>query len=249
MLETSTLSINDITEVGEHFHHVASTASTMEECAGEIVRYLYGNVVDSKGARACALVRCFKTHPLAELPFDIRQAVADADSLTPGTKCLTLLATAGDEPAWNSRRTSASHQAIPLTSRNIIARSPMIAQLIRQFGIDVSDVINPRPGLILDLHERTYNVFYVDNAHGSTHIPAQQQFVIPYRIKSVIGFGGMLASGDLFAVILFAKVEVPRQKAELFQALAVSVKTAFMRFAWGNVFGIRASQQASRPLL
>ena len=159
MLETSTLAINDVTSVGEHFHQVGRGASTMEECAGEIIRFLYDNIIDSTGARACALVRCFKTHPFAELTHEIRESIADADSLTAGTKCLTLLATAGDEPAWNSRRTSTSHQAIPLSSRNIVARSPMIAQLIRQFGIDVSDVINPRPGLILDLHERTYNVF------------------------------------------------------------------------------------------
>ena len=56
----------------------------------------------------------------------------------------------------------------------------------------------------------------------------------------------MLASGDLFAIIMFAKVEIPREKAELFQALAVSVKTAFTRFAWGNVFNTRAAQPASR---
>ena len=112
----------------------------------------------------------------------------------------------------------------------------MIAQLIHQFGLDINDVVNPRPDVLLNLHERAYNVFYVETALDSPHIPAQQQFVIPYGIESVIGFGGLLASGDLFAIIMFLKVGIPKERAELFQLLAVSVKTAFTHFAWGDPF-------------
>ena len=54
----------------------------------------------------------------------------------------TLLATAGDEPEWNSRHTSRGHAAIPLPSARIVERFPMIAQLIRQLGFDVADVVS-----------------------------------------------------------------------------------------------------------
>ena len=236
MLPTATLAIKDVQRAAEEVHRAAGRSATMELCAREIVRFLYDQTTDASGQRASALVRCFKTQSFAELPRDLQMAVAERDSVAASTKCLTLLATAGDEPAWNSRLQSAAHKVIPLPSPRIAARSPMIAQLIHQFGLDINDVINPRPDVLLNLHERAYNVFYVSDALGSPHIPAQQQFVVPYGIKSVIGFGGLLASGDLFAIIMFLKVVIPREKAELFQLLAVSVKTAFTHFAWSDPF-------------
>ncbi len=230
------LSINDLTEAAEEVHRISGRSASMEDCAGGIVRLLYDTLLNERGERASALVRCFKTHRFGELPYDVQQTVAERDSLTGETKCLALLATAGDLPAWNARQQSVSHQAIPLPSPRIVARSPMIAQLIVQLGLELSDVINPRPEVILNMHERAYNVFFVEDALGSSQIPAQQQFVVPYGIKSVIGFGGVLPTGDLFAVIIFSKVSVPREVAELFQVLAVSVKTALMPFEWNDIF-------------
>jgi hypothetical protein len=40
----------------------------------------------------------------------------------------------------------------------------------------------------------------------------------------------MLASGDIFVVILFSKVEIPRDTAELFRTLALNVKMAVLPF-------------------
>jgi two-component system NtrC family sensor kinase len=238
MANIATLNIGDLTDLAEAIHRAAEQASSLEECARAVVLKLRENLLDQNGQPASALVRCFKTHTLGELPADVRQTIPDADALPSATNCLTLFATAGDHPAWNARQQSASHQAIPLPSPKIVARSPMIAQLIVQLGLELSDVINPKPEVILDLKERAFNVFYVEDALGSSHIPAQQQFVVPYGIKSVIGFGGVLATGDLFAVIMFLKVTVSRQTAELFQALAVSVKTAFLPFVWSDVFAL-----------
>ena len=55
------------------------------------------------------------------------------------------------------------------------------------------------------MEPKTYNVFHVPEAFDNPLIPAQEDFVLPYRIKSVLGFGGLLPSGDIFAVILFLK--------------------------------------------
>ncbi len=66
---------------------------------------------------------------------------------------------------------------------------------------------------------------------------AQKDFVIPHGVHSVLGFGGVLATGDLFAVILFATVHIPRQTADLAKLLAASVKRAIEPFAAdGKVF-------------
>ena len=76
-----------------------------------------------------------------------------------------------------------------------------------------------------------FNVFHVPRARGSPFVPAQTDFVMRYGIESVLGFGGMLPKGDLFCVILFSKVLIPRETAELFKTLALSVKISLLPFA------------------
>ena len=46
----------------------------------------------------------------------------------------------------------------------------------------------------------------------------------------------MLSTGDLFAVILFAKVHIPQGTSDLAKSLAAKVKEAVQPFADGNVF-------------
>jgi hypothetical protein len=104
----------------------------------------------------------------------------------------------------------------------------MIAQLIKQLGLDVSTVLQPSPDVVVDLQQKTFNVFYVPEALRSPYIPAQQQFVIPHGVHSVLGFGGVLPQGDLFAVIMFTRVTLPPEVAELFKPLALSVKLAIL---------------------
>ena len=128
-----------------------------------------------------------------------------------------MLGTIGDQEQWNSRARSAGHQAIPLASAEIVSGIPMIARLINQFGIDIGAVMRPDPMLIGDLSKKTFNTFYVPEAAGSPYIPAQDDFVIRYGIKSVLGFGGVLSSGELFAVIMFSKVSISSKTAEIFK--------------------------------
>jgi len=52
----------------------------------------------------------------------------------------------------------------------------------------------------------------------------------------VLGFGGLLPSGNLFAIILFLKVQIPHSTAQMFSTLALNVKTALLAFDRGAVF-------------
>lgn len=213
-------------------------SKNIEDTATQIVRHLYENCVDPNSNKSsCALVRFFKTHPYGFLNQELQeaaQAILNNRTILPATKCLTLLATAGDIPDWNTRQSSRGHQAIPFVDENFIYRAPMILQLIQQFGLDVSTVVNMVPTLITDLERRTFNVFYVPEALHSPYIPAQEEFVIPYSIKSVLGFGGMLPSGNLFAVILFSKVFIPPATANLFKWVSAYVRIATAAFDHDN---------------
>jgi hypothetical protein len=238
MFDLANFTLRDMTECGAALRRLGAAGRSMEEVAQLMVRHLYEHLTAPGGAPACALVRFFKTHPYAGLDAGAR---AFADRLLggrpaePGLTCLALLASAGAEPQWNSRHTSAGHQAIPLPSEEVVTRLPMIAQLLRQFGLEIATVTRPDPALLGDREQRTCNVFHVAEAAGSPYVPAQD-FVRRHGVRSVFGFGGVLPAGDLFAVILFARVAVPADTAELFKALALSARLAVLPFARGPVF-------------
>ena len=239
MTDLTRFSVADMMQLGGSLREMADAALSTEAYAERIVRHLYDTFTQS-GTRQCALVRFFKTHPFDQLDSD-QQAFARRMLGTDGPSkeliCLTLLATAGDEPGWNSRRNSRGHMAIPLVSEQMVGKAPMISQLITQFGIDVGRVVQPRPLTILDHDQTVYNVFYVEEANGSPHVVAQKEFVIPYGIRSVIGFGGMLASsGHMFATVMFTRVHVPRDNADRFSTVALGVKRGLLRLVKAPVF-------------
>jgi hypothetical protein len=236
--------LSEMLRCSTELRRATKDAPTMEEAAQRVCRVLYEELVTSEQSKACVLVRCYKTHPYGKLESELQsfaKAVLQGHAASPTMRCLTLLGSAGDQPAWNSRRTSAGHQAIPLPSAEIIEKAPMIAQLIRQFGLDLTDVVQPTSDLMRGLAGKTYGVFHVSDANGSPYIPAQKEFVQKFGIRSVVGFGGSLPSGDLFAVILFARVPISSETADRFRNLALDVKSGFFPYREGEIFSAEAA--------
>ena len=240
MHDFGSITRDELAELGDSLRVQASAAESMEAAAGNMVRHLYDNLGDEKtGETSCALVRFYKTHPFGELDAGLQgfaRGVLGDKPASADVSCLTLLATVGDQPAWNSRAQSNGHKAIPLASEEAMAQIPMVAQLVRQFGLKASYVVKPAPGAAADLEQRMYNAFYIPEASGSPYIPAQDEFVIPFGIQSVLGFGGVLRAGELFAIIMFSKTSIPQQAADLFRDLGPSVKAAVEPFVGGAVF-------------
>ncbi len=234
MVDLARLTLQDMTALGSVLRHTGVGASSMEEVASRVVRHLHENLVDGEtGKLCCALARFFKTHDYGALESPLQafaRAMLNGDAPAPSTKCLTLLATAGDQPAWNDRRQSAAHQAIPLASEAIIRGAPMISSLLSELGVEVGQLVASQAVILVDHEPSSFNVFYVEDARGSPHIPAQKDFVTPAGIRSVLGFGGRLSYGDIFAVILFLKTSIAREVAEQFRTLALSLKLAVLPF-------------------
>jgi PAS domain S-box-containing protein len=145
-------------------------------------------------------------------------------------KCLTLFGTAGERPEWNERHRSRRYRSIPLADKQVISQFPMVSQLLQQLGVDVTSKTPHNSDRPVDWTEHTLNVFHVAEAKGSPFVPAQEEFVIPLGIESVLGFGGVFPSNEFFTVILFSKQKISRETAELFKPLAMSVKLALLPF-------------------
>ena len=236
LFKLSELTEDGIAEIGAALGESGDGAASMEEAAGRIVGHLYeGLTHDRYHAKGCALVRFYKTHTYRALDADSQvfaRRLLGAATVDEDMRCLALLASVGENPDWNDRTRSRGHRAIPLPDEDFVESVPMIWRMIRQFGLETRQILRPDPAQLAEM----YDVFHVEDAVGSPYIPAQEDFVVPYGVRSVVGFGGMLDGGDLFVVILFAKVRVSQTVAERFPALALDVRRALARFAEGPVF-------------
>jgi hypothetical protein len=232
--------LKDMVDFSAALRRMGSDAASMEEVADKIVHYLHDHLIDKKtGEKTCVLVRFFKAHPYGELDNDLQEIARNMLNIppeSPDMKCMVLLASAGAQPEWNSRKQSRGHQVIPLPSEHFVEAFPMVRQLIQQMGLELRTVLQPDPAVVMDMTQKTYNVFHIPEATGSRYIPAQDDFVIPFGVRSVVGFGGILPSGNLFVIIMFSKVPVPRQTAEMFRSLALSVKVAVLPFVGKTIF-------------
>ncbi len=204
--------------------------ASMEELADSIVSHLYHEFCSSDGKKNTALIRFFKTHPFGNLPEELQVIAKKGKAMIyTDSKCLTLLGTIGEECSWCDRRQSQSHQVIPLPDVESVQQIPMIRSLIEAFGIDIAQVVKPSESILIDAGKRPFNVFYVPEACNSSYIPAQD-FVTTYGIRSVVGFGGCLSSGNIFAIIIFFKTFIPPEQVSHFKWLA-----AYIRIAVENV--------------
>jgi hypothetical protein len=218
-------------------------SGSSESAAARIVQYFYDTFrFPNSEEPACALVRCFQTYPYEKLRGYRRESAEQllgGHAPQTGMRCLTLLATRGMEPAWNSVASSVGHAAIPLPSVGVIRQIPMIARLLMQMGIPLTHVLPRAPDaeeFRFDEMSGNFDVFHVERARGSNYIPAQDSFVKPYGVRSVVGMGGLLPDGEIFVLILFSRVRISREVAGIFRTLALNVKLALLPFGGDETF-------------
>jgi len=240
----------DMVALGTALRDVCSGAESLQEVGQRIVRHLYDSLQSKEtGRSACALVRLFATQRFEQLDRDLQRfatgMLGDAPA-TPRMRCLVLMATAGHWPEWNSPECSKGHRAIPLPSEEVLARLPMISQLLSQMGISSRALLEVDPRLVLDVDENSLSVFHVPEAVGSPYVPAQSDFVVAHGIRSVVGFGGLLGRNDVFAVIIFSRTFISRQAAELFKTVGLMIRLAINPLATDRVFGNAVGALRSR---
>lgn len=226
----SGFSLQDMINCGSRIRGFSQQCATRKDFTDAVVEFLFRELRDEEADPAFNLVRMFWTRDYSDLDPDLQRiatAAVGETHLEPETPCLILASTAGVEDAWNDTTQSSGHRAIPLPSGEAIEQLPMVAQLFRQLGFDAEGLLNAQASFVVD--ETQTGVIHVAEAKGSKYIPAQD-FVEQYGIQSVVGFGDTLPSGELFAVICFARMPVPRETAVLFSHLSISTRLGLLRY-------------------
>jgi len=180
-------SLLEMTECSAVLRQLGEQSSSLQDAASRAVDYLFRTLGNpDTGARDCVLVRCFKTVSYNRLNPMTQQRVREqlgGIAPFPDLKCFTLMATAGEEAEWNQVERSHRYRAIPMVSADFVKQFPMFSQLLHQFGLSSSFDVAPEGEWLVDLEEKTYNVFYVPDAVGSPYVPVQEGFVLKYGVK------------------------------------------------------------------
>jgi signal transduction histidine kinase len=224
------LGLQHLTELGVALRARARGMGSLEDVGKLIVDGVFERF-ESAPASTLPLFRLYLTRSVAELAPSVAEACRTAfpeEHLSDSVRCLSLAATRGIEPAWNDVARSQGHRAIPLPSHQAIERLPMVLQLVKQLGLEVSHVVQPSPELMTSLSQTAFNAFHVPEALDSPYIPAQDGFVKPYGIRSAFGFGGALPTGHVFAAVGFSTVPVSVATARLFELFALYAKLCFL---------------------
>lgn len=225
---------------GAQLRRVVRGASSLEQAARHVASHLHEAFGDQLGSTAL-LTRVFVTARADELEDEVRALLGPAPDAAP---CLALLATRGAVPEWDDRRRSRSHQVLALSGSTAdpLASMPMVKGLFDQFGlaVDASGRLSHRSAAA------DFSVFHVEQAAGSPLVPAQD-FVHDYGVQSVLGVGCALADGRVVAVVQFTRVPLPAWRAQLFGALAVSLRLALLPLTHAAVFEDTATAPVVEP--
>ena len=119
---------------------------------------------------------------------------------------LVLVATRGNEPAWNTVAGSVGHRTIALDA----APRPAVVELVTRMRAGAAT------GLV------------IPEATDSALVLAQRDFVQRHGVRSVLAWGGALADGESFALIVFATARAPAAIARELDTLAIHARIALL---------------------
>jgi hypothetical protein len=229
--------LSDVVAYSTGVREATAGATVMEEAATQMVRYLRRAFRTTEGRPAFALGRFFNTAPWEDLPPDLRAVLRPPGSTEPepaGVRAAVVLGSDGDEPGWNDRRDSPGMQVTLLDSVEAVTENPLVAALVRELGIDPGTFIGRPPAT--DPGARThFGLLHIEDANDSGRVPIQE-FVAEYGIRSIVGFGGVLPTGNVFSVVLHSRVPIDAEAAALLRIIGLSVKLALLPFATEPMF-------------
>lgn len=254
MFDPTAFSLSDTLRCGSSLRRSAECAATLSEAGSAIIDELRDRFVDpATGGPSFVLARMFVTRRFDRLDARLQQYARDqlpGHEFQPDVKCLTLLASQGDLPEWCDVTRSAAHRVIPLPSREVVERTPMIAALLEDLGLNVDTLVSGRPAK--GRGDRAgFGVFHVADVRGAEKVP-DQEFVTRHGIRSALGFGGLLTADDFFAVVVFSRNPIPASTANLFRTVAVHTRIGLIGHEQPqrrNVSSLRFEVAALRELL
>lgn len=200
----------------DHYMDMRQHPKPLEEVAQQWTQLIFEQMRQPNGDPSFALVRIFHIGQGENLPPGV-QAGADEKN----EHWMSLAGTYGVEPEWCDRRQSKAHKAFTASSHTTAMLKFAFDNIMALKQFDTEN-----PDIQTGSHQTGSSFFCIPDAQGSAHIPDQANFVKPYDIQSVVGFGNLFR--DNMGAILFAFTLEPfnDQDAENFAAMGPYLMTS-----------------------
>ncbi len=202
---------------------------SVEEAAQAFARQL------SESYASVVLARVFLVLPFASLPA-AEQAAALAiargdERMIAKTPVLALLGSYGQLAAWQDRKQSRGHLAIPLLSREHVQGIPMIAKLLADLEVNLAGLDDGKPIATRRMLGGRNGAFFVPDSASTQddagrHIIPAQDFVREHQVRTVFGMGGAYANGTLAVVVIFTNETIDRAVVDRYPSVISNFKMA-----------------------
>lgn len=215
-MDLCTLKVGDPEDLVSDLGPRIQAHRSVEEACSLLSRALYeGCTSGASNERSLVLSRIYLSLPFSLLDPGSRTFAKEKFGIDPAPAdlFLALLGTHGDAPEWADRTRSQGHRAIPL-NRQTVTTVPMLARCFQQIGFDLDKVLQPKEaGIHIEGVSSGFGLFHVEEAAGSPFVPAQDGFVKPHGVRSVVGCGTMLPNGAVSIWIGFSRHSIAQQQA------------------------------------
>jgi hypothetical protein len=216
-------------EAAAHFREASAEADSLQEAADAQVRHLR-DLFDSDrrdGSRAISLARVFLSLSYSELPAEYRRQIAQNGSdPDPDQRFFCLMGTAGEKPELCDIRGAGEHRYILLPPDSAdLTVMPGLEKMFASFGVPYRAIVDPSSERVDSLEG--YQL--TRDGRESPYIPSSD-FTEQFSIRGQVGVGGVLPSGAVFALFIFARDEISDEYAEGLAILAPVLQICYQRF-------------------
>jgi hypothetical protein len=200
---------------------VRTQSASFEGASQRLVETLYQSLRQANGQPTFALLRVYRLMRHAELLPELQALVDPARE-----RWMALMGTVGIEPAWGDRRLSQGHKVLNLGED----QSPMLSAALYQLGLDVGLALPEGSDMELGSTSYMTRYFHVPQALGSPYVPAQDGFVVPYNIQSVVGIGSGFVSRSLYILLGFSLLPLDKEHARFVAQMAPFIGATLASF-------------------
>ncbi len=179
---------------------------------------IFTHIIDADGNPIFGLVRVFRITDYDTLPTTLKD-LASADV----PYWVTLMGTYGIEDQWRKRDSSQGHQVFPADS----AFTPMLKAAFTQMNLKPGETLDEQDARLEFAGTTVFNrYFHVETAENSPYLPAQDEFITPYKIQSVFGVGSPFLSGSSFMLLMFSRIPLPEETLSKLNTLTSYIATS-----------------------
>ena len=193
-----------------------------------VISYIYKKFKENETLPTLALARIFVVLPYDDLKPVDRHELGNRIPID-APRYLTLVGTIGKNEEWNRRERSRNHRVIPLPqTAEELESIPMLAEMFRRMDVDYRRIVNPAS--FSDIQQMIEGYMLEERAEGSPFIPAQEDFVEPYGVKSELGYGGFLPSGAVYTCFLFFTAPLSQAEANKLKVISAAIQQTLLPY-------------------